>query len=72
MREYAPRCSPKAFLHDTATFSLSAALGTILGRQPTTLPRVLIVANGGTIAATGASPTDLSTIAVPPYSVSRS
>lgn len=31
----------------------------VFARQPTMLPRVLIVATGGTIAATGASSTDL-------------
>ena len=52
--------SRRQFLSHTAALSLSARVTPILAQQSTSLPRVLILATGGTIAATGASSTDLS------------
>ncbi len=52
--------SRRQFLSNTAAFSLSARIAPVPAQQSAALPRVLILATGGTIAATGASSTDLS------------
>jgi L-asparaginase len=52
--------SRREFLRHSAVLSLSATIAPIGAQQRTGLPKVLILATGGTIAATGSSATDLS------------
>jgi L-asparaginase len=52
--------SRREFLRQSAALSLSATIAPVVAQQRTGLPKVVILATGGTIAAAGSSATDLS------------